>query len=146
MFTAYNSTIAANAAPATAGGQRGIPGRPLPGSGHNGPGHPGEGGGVYVYSPGSASAVSTIFGDNEAAVGPDFFGAFDAAANTLLEDGSGATGITSGVNGNLVGVDPRLGPLADNGGPTPTHALLPGSPALDAGSNPLGLSADQRGF
>jgi CSLREA domain-containing protein len=28
-------------------------------------------------------------------------------------------------------LDPRLGPLADNGGPTPTHALLPGSPALD---------------
>jgi hypothetical protein len=31
-----------------------------------------------------------------------------------------------------VGVDPMLAPLADNGGPTETHALLPGSPALDA--------------
>jgi len=33
---------------------------------------------------------------------------------------------------DFVGVDPRLGPLANNGGPTRTHALLPDSPALDA--------------
>ncbi|TWT95439.1 choice-of-anchor Q domain-containing protein [Neorhodopirellula pilleata] len=45
-------------------------------------------------------------------------------------------------NGNLIGseiaIDPRLGPLADNGGPTPTHALLPDSPALNSG-NPVFL-------
>jgi uncharacterized repeat protein (TIGR01451 family) len=41
--------------------------------------------------------------------------------------------------------DPGLGPLADNGGPTPTHALLDGSPAIDAGSNDAGPAADQRG-
>jgi hypothetical protein len=35
--------------------------------------------------------------------------------------------------------------LADNGGPTPTHALLEGSAAIGAGSNPAGLSCDQRG-
>src|SRR5262245_38174256 len=35
-----------------------------------------------------------------------------------------------------------LGPLADNGGPTLTHALLPGSPALNAGSNEHILSVD----
>ncbi len=35
---------------------------------------------------------------------------------------------------NLIGVDPRLGPLADNGGPTKSHALLVGSPAIDAGA------------
>ena len=41
--------------------------------------------------------------------------------------------IVDGVDGNMVGVtDPNLGPLADNGGPTLTHALLPGSPAIDA--------------
>jgi hypothetical protein len=44
------------------------------------------------------------------------------------------------------GVDVKFGPLADNGGPTMTHALLPGSPAIDAGSNPAGLAFDQRGF
>ena len=40
--------------------------------------------------------------------------------------------------------DPRLGPLQDNGGFTPTHALLNGSPAIDSGSNPLALNFDQR--
>src|SRR5262249_56717111 len=35
--------------------------------------------------------------------------------------------------------------LADNGGPTQTHALLPGSPAIDTGSNPASLTTDQRG-
>jgi hypothetical protein len=41
--------------------------------------------------------------------------------------------------------DPLLLPLADNGGPTKTHALGPGSPALDAGNNSGGLTTDQRG-
>lgn len=41
--------------------------------------------------------------------------------------------------------DPLLQPLADNGGPTQTHALTAGSPAIDAGSNLLGLAFDQRG-
>lgn len=46
---------------------------------------------------------------------------------------------SSDANGNIIGsglsglIDPLLGPLADNGGPTWTHALLPGSPAIDAG-------------
>ena len=40
--------------------------------------------------------------------------------------------------------DPRLGPLLLNGGLTPTHALLAGSPAIDSGSNPLELEFDQR--
>jgi hypothetical protein len=47
--------------------------------------------------------------------------------------------------GDTLGGDPLLGPLADNGGPTLTHALLAGSPAIDAGSNLAGLTSDQRG-
>ena len=47
--------------------------------------------------------------------------------------------------GDQEGVDPLLGALADNGGPTQTHALLPGSPAIDAGSNTNCPAADQRG-
>ena len=39
-----------------------------------------------------------------------------------------------------------LGPLADNGGPTQTHALLPGSPAIDAGDNTDAPEWDQRGI
>ncbi|MEZ5582577.1 MAG: choice-of-anchor Q domain-containing protein [Candidatus Competibacteraceae bacterium] len=45
--------------------------------------------------------------------------------------------------------DPTLGPLADNGGPTLTHALLPGSTAIDAGvdcAGPPVFGIDQRGF
>ncbi len=41
--------------------------------------------------------------------------------------------------------DPQLAPLALNGGPTFTHALLIDSPAIDHGSNPLNLATDQRG-
>ena len=50
----------------------------------------------------------------------------------------------NGVNGNQVGVDPLLDPagLQDNGGPTQTFALLPGSPALDAGSNDQAVGPD----
>jgi hypothetical protein len=47
--------------------------------------------------------------------------------------------------GSFNNIDPRLGPLADNGGPTPTMALLPGSPAIDAGDTAAGPSTDQRG-
>jgi hypothetical protein len=42
--------------------------------------------------------------------------------------------------------DPKLGPLADNGGPTLSMALLPGSPAIDAGNTSLAPATDQRGF
>jgi CSLREA domain-containing protein len=42
--------------------------------------------------------------------------------------------IMGDLTGNVVGVDPKVGPLQDNGGPTLTHALLPGSPAIDVGN------------
>lgn len=59
-------------------------------------------------------------------------------------------GLINGTNDNQVGsvetpLDPLLGPLADNGGPTQTHALLSGSPAIDAGDNPQVFDFDQRG-
>jgi hypothetical protein len=55
-------------------------------------------------------------------------------------------------HGDRNNTDPKLGPLRNNGGPTQTHALLQGSPAIDAG-NPKGctdghghlLKTDQRG-
>jgi hypothetical protein len=42
-------------------------------------------------------------------------------------------------------IDPRLGPLQDNGGPTQTMALLSGSPALNAGDPTQRGATDQRG-
>jgi len=62
---------------------------------------------------------------------------------------SGSNNLITGSNSDLpldtIVADPLLGPLADNGGPTHTHALLPGSPAIEAGSNIHGFPFDQRG-
>ena len=46
---------------------------------------------------------------------------------------------------DITGVDPQLLPLANNGGPTETHALSPTSPAVDAGATTT-VASDQRGF
>jgi hypothetical protein len=59
-----------------------------------------------------------------------------------LEDGESCA--LSGP-GDQLNIDPQVGPLADNGGPTWTHALLPGSPAIDGGTNDGCPSSDQRG-
>jgi CSLREA domain-containing protein len=58
---------------------------------------------------------------------------------------------TPGTNNNYVGtnaspLDPRIGPLTNNGGPTPTHALLAGSYAIDKGKLVAGATNDQRGL
>jgi hypothetical protein len=69
-------------------------------------------------------------------------GTFLSQGYTLSSDS--ASGFLTGP-GDLTNTDPLLGPLQDNGGPTLTHALLPGSPALNAGGpDQLGV-ADQRG-
>ncbi|MBI1761889.1 MAG: hypothetical protein HYR56_10680 [Acidobacteria bacterium] len=79
---------------------------------------------------------------------------FQIQSNTTLTslgfnlDSDGTSGFTN-TNGNVVGtaankVDAKLGPLANNGGSTLTHALLFGSPALDKG-NSSGAATDQRG-
>lgn len=59
----------------------------------------------------------------------------------LDSDGSGGLD----AEGDLSNIDPRIGPLAGNGGPVQTHALLRGSPAIDAGDDSL-LETDARGF
>lgn len=53
--------------------------------------------------------------------------------------------ITVAGSGNLLAIDPMVGPLAFNGGTTRTHALSSGSLAIDSGSNTLNLTTDQRG-
>jgi CSLREA domain-containing protein len=72
----------------------------------------------------------------------DFSGGADSSSSFNLIGNGGSAGLTNGVNGNQVGVsNPGLGSLANNGGPTMTNALLPGSPAINAGSN-ANLPAD----
>jgi CSLREA domain-containing protein len=53
--------------------------------------------------------------------------------------------IAAGSSFNLIGVDPMLAPLANNGGATQTHALLAGSPAIDQGISSGSSGTDQRG-
>jgi hypothetical protein len=77
-------------------------------------------------------------------------GAFTSQGHNLIGDGSGGTGFANGVIGDIVGtsvnpIDPKLGPLANNGGKTKTHALLGGSRAIDAGDNSILPATDQRG-
>ncbi len=76
------------------------------------------------------------------------------SAFNLIGDGTGITNLNQLAQSNLIGttadpINPLLGPLAYNGGPTQTMALLPGSPAINAGSNALAVDAqlttDQRG-
>ncbi|RCK72765.1 MAG: Outer membrane autotransporter barrel [Anaerolineae bacterium] len=68
------------------------------------------------------------------------------SANNLIEStGTQACGLVSGVNGNIIGVDAKLGDLTDNGGNTLTHALLAGSPAAGAGKASSCPEVDQRG-
>ena len=79
-------------------------------------------------------------------VGPDLSGRLTSHGYNLIGNTSGSSGFGKT---DLVGVNPDLAPLGDYGGPTQTMALLPGSPAIDAGSNALaaaaGLTTDQRG-
>src|SRR6185295_11440420 len=75
---------------------------------------------------------------------PDFLGDLNSQGYNLIGNTAG-TVILGIATGNLLDIDPLLGPLQNNGGPTDTHALLPGSPALDAGISG-GPNTDQRGF
>jgi len=125
-------------------------------------------GGLFVGPSGLTAIVNSTIVENQASAGP-----FVAAGgiqnlgdvtikNSIMDNKSvncrlGATPITSlGQNlesgdecgfsapGDLVAVEPLLGPLADNGGPTRTHKLLPASPAIDAAAGCP--SSDQRGL
>jgi hypothetical protein len=119
----------------------------------------GSGGGIEVLG-GNLTLYNSIIANNSNVfpAPDDIDGTIDAhlaagqspSSNNLIGPG-GSGGLMDGVYGNLVGAaDPKLGPLANNGGPTQTIALLGGSPAIDRGSNALaaaaGLTTDQRGF
>jgi hypothetical protein len=73
---------------------------------------------------------------------PDLSGDLGSLGHNLIGTSDGGSGFDAT---DLLDVDPMLGPLQDNGGPTPTMALLPGSPAIDAGDNTGAPDWDQRG-
>ncbi|MFL6335290.1 MAG: Calx-beta domain-containing protein [Pyrinomonadaceae bacterium] len=101
----------------------------------------GGGGGVVSLR---ANIRNTIVANNTANTNPDVTGTFNSQDFNLIRSPGTAT-INGTTTHNVTGLDPLLSPLQNNGGPTQTHALLPGSPAIDAGDRG-GLNADQRGL
>src|SRR5206468_2663488 len=115
-----NSTFSANSITGTAAGQGGA-----------------------IYNSGTLMISSSTFSGNSVTATADSEGGavFNAG---ILTNGSSSGG-TGFVASDKRDVNPLLGALRDNGGPTPTIALLPGSPAIDAGDNTGAPDFDQRG-
>jgi hypothetical protein len=167
-----NSTFAANSATGGAGGEGGSPGYTVV-EGPRGPdmeyGNPGAGGvggpavaAVYDTS-GLCALTNCTLALNVAAGGAGGLAGGGGAgaspsgailgcvngptlANSVLAANSGPDSLTDGGH-NLVSATTNglVGPLADNGGPTLTMALLSGSPAIDGGDLALAPQTDQRG-
>jgi hypothetical protein len=141
-----NSTISGNSSSnlgggiKTSGGSQGgtltvtnstISGNSAHGSGNNG------GGGIDSLSI-AATLQNTIVANSPA--GGNCSGAPPTdVGNNLDSDTSCGFGTS---NNSLSGVDPMLSPLADNGGPTLTHALLENSPAINRGNNAFAVEPD----
>jgi CSLREA domain-containing protein len=121
----------------------------------------GNGGGVLssesdTYSGGLTVVGNTIIAGNfdkssSGNINPDVSGTtFRDSGNNLIGNQTGSTGFTTStlVGTNASPIDPKLGLLQNNGGATLTHALLTGSPAINAGNNSLvatNVTTDQRG-
>lgn len=92
------------------------------------------GGGLTVKEDsGPLTMKNTLIAGNIGTAPADCLGIIVSQGFNLIGDPTGCT-VTGTTNGNLYNLDPLLGPLQDNGGATFTHALLPTSPAIDAGS------------
>jgi hypothetical protein len=112
-------------------------------------------GGALDVSAGTVTLDNTIIALNSNGTGTgapadDIAGTVSSSSAFNLIGTGGSGGLSNGDNGNQVGVtNPVLGTLADNGGPTETIAVLPGSPAIGAGSSTIpGVAVptiDQRG-
>jgi hypothetical protein len=118
--TIYHSTLASNRALSTGGG---------------------------ILTSGGAGNVTlahTLVASNTAPSSPDVYGAFGTLGHNLIGNDQGSLGF---IPSDVLNVSPRLGVLAFNGGPTLTHALPNGSPAVNAGDPAYANAAefDQRG-
>lgn len=100
----------------------------------------GEVAGIRTSGSNVVLANSIIYDNDTDCVMP---GSGTIVSNGHNLDGDGSCNLNG--PGDLPNTDPLLGPLADNGGPTPTHALLAGSPAIDAGNDLVCPELDQRG-
>ena len=116
----------------------------------------GNGYGGGIYQTGTLTLRNSLIGDNRLGTAAtstiDCSGTLTTGGYNLLEHGLGCAWSGTGA-GDQTGVDPALNALTTYGGPTFTHQLKAGSPAINAG-NPAGcvddvgasLTVDQRGF
>ena len=106
------------------------------------------GGGIYAFA--STRTDSSITALNSAPTGPDFTGSVALQSDGYNIIGNNADAVISSQPTDQIGtpaapIDPLLGPLTHNGGPTLTLALESGSPAIDRG-DPAAPPEDQRGY
>ncbi len=118
-----------------------------------------SGGGVVRYTDQTIADVrnSIIAGNTSSNGNNDVAGFFLSRGNNLIANTTGSTGFGFGGSNDIVNQSANLAPLADNGGQSLTHALLAGSPAINAGNDcvlnlscaasnpPQNLEFDQRG-
>ena len=173
--TIVRSTISGNVSNDVGGGFRSLGSVSIVNSTFSGNTSTGWHGGAIFHTDGAMEIASSTIANNvgpDYAPSAIFIGSFNPAVpslkltNTIVtgnhwyaceQHAAGTVHLTSGGH-NLVQdgscspapsdqilSDARIGPLADNGGPTLTHALLPGSPALDAGDDAACPATDQRG-
>lgn len=105
-----------------------------------------------AYQPFGAGVISQVSLVANSSIIANNYSTFNGARADLLAQSSftGSHNLIRASSGaavpaDTISADPLLAPLGDNGGATRTHALLPGSPALDAGDNIHSLAWDQRG-
>jgi CSLREA domain-containing protein len=100
-----------------------------------------QGAGLYNYTDATLSFANTIIANSLSGTDCANYGSIGVNSHNLVEDGTcsvNAVGFLSG--------DPALAALGDNGGPTLTHALMAGSPAIDAADPDYCAPTDQRGM
>jgi beta-glucanase (GH16 family) len=174
--TIVRSTISGNVSNDVGGGFRSLGSVRITNSTVSGNTSTGRHGGAIFHTDGAIEIGSSTIANNigpNFAPSAIFIGSFNAAiptlklTNTLItgnhwyaceQHAAGTVGLTSGghnlvqdgscspASSDLIVSDAKIGPLANNGGPTLTHALLLGSPAIDAGDDTACPATDQRGI
>ena len=107
-------------------------------------GNSGAGGGGGIFNGGSSSLRAVLIAGNAASSGPDCSGSFESEGYNLLGQSAGCN-LTGDLTGNLLNVNPLLGTLQNNGGPTLTQALPADGPARNAVEAGFCPAIDQRG-
>jgi hypothetical protein len=103
------------------------------------------GAGLYLLA-GNMELRSTIVANNTTGDGLNVADVAGHAGAAISGAHNLVTASTLALPGDTIADDPQLAPLADNGGGVLTHALKPGSPAIDAGENHNGEFTDERGY